>query len=544
MPVPSQGSPRPSRPRSGRPVVMPTDPTPLAARGFRAWPRSAWLHVTARTVPVLQHTRAELVGRLRAAQIPADVSRVSRWESGQHPVPPSATAVYESETGMPPSRLLAVARSLARSSGQGEERACLDQVPPPADDVVDDILERAGRPEARVSGAEWLALAVAVCGFDHFYMPPPTWQQVCDRLVSELARTRGVDHHRRHEACVTLLDHPVAQPHLLRSAGRWLTRRDVQVVTPVVSLLAEVDGPAASDVVLKLLRSSSRRLRAGTLGVVTTKLARGHLDGAAQHELEALCARRLARTTSTSEALSTLDLATHLPESSFDRLLSAMRHTGTRESVLRAREHASLVPVQTARGIGKRVGWAAQLAVVGGSRTTPEPDLMLDRLVQEALFHVHGWRRALAGRTLGASPYADLVADRALQLVEDDNKVVGLRAWGLLGSLGHGGRTHELLERTLAATDPERQREALYALSLSPRPLTHTEAGSLVDLAARATEPDVRYGAALTLGMTAPRHLDAVGDLDRASQRAVAWWHAAGPVLRDDDTTGAAGSAA
>lgn len=519
---------------------MPVDPTPMAAGSFRAWPRASWLHVTSRTVPAVLRTRAELARRLRAEQITADVSRISRWESGNHAVPAPVTALYEQEADQPRARLLAISRLMARSSGHLEERAALAEVPAPPAAEIDDILDRAGRAGARVNGAEWLSWAVAVSAFHHFYMPSPLWQAVCDRLVSELARTRGVAHHRRHEACVTLLDHPVAQPHLLRAAGRWLTRRDVQVVTPVVSLLAEVDGPGASDLVLKLLRSSSRRLRSGTLGVVTTKLARGHLDHAAQHELEAMCARRLARTTSTSEALSTLDLATHLPAAAFDRLVTAIRHVGTRETVLRAREQASLVPLQLSRGIGKRVGWGAQVDTAGSTRTTPEPDLMLDRLVQEALFHVHGWRRSLAGRTLGASPYAAVVAERALSLTQDDNPVVGLRAWALLGALGHGGRTDEMLERACATTVSESQREALYALSLSPRPLTAAEADALVALAAGTSDPDVRYGVALTLGMVAPQRLEEVAGLDRASQRAAAWWRATGPVLRDDDCNGSA----
>lgn len=525
-----------ARRRAGRPVRMPVDPTPMESERFRAWPRSAWLHVTSRTVPAVVISRSELAQKLRAEEITADVSKISRWESGQHSVPPAVTAVYETATGLAPARLLAVSRSLARSSGHRSERAGLHQVPLPDHEDIDDVLDRALRPDSSVDGADWLAWATSVCAFGHFYMPPTAWQQVCDRLVAELALTRGVAHHRRHEACVTLLDHPVAQPHLLRAAGRWLTRRDVQVVTPVLSLLAEVDSPATADLVLKLLRSSSRRLRAGALGVATTQLGRGHLGTDAQRELETLCARRLSRTTSTSEALATLDLATHLPPQPFQRLVGALRHPGVRATVLRAREEASVVSEPTRRGIGRRLGWRAQLASMGGDRRTPEPDEMLDRLLQEALFHVHGWRRMLAGRILDASPYAAAVAEGVLHLTGDERPAVSLRAWELLGTLGHGGHTEELLDRALATMNPESRREALYAVSLAPRPLTSSEQDRVVAAAQDASSPDVRFAAVLTLGRVGPSGLAAVRGLDSATARAVAWWQGAGPMVQDRDT--------
>lgn len=516
----------PTRQRTGRPPVLPVDRTPLNAGRVDHAARVGWLHLTARALSGT--TRGTLSRRLGEAGVVADTSRLSRWESGRQQPSTEVTAAYEEALGLAPGRLLAPVRAVVRS---GDHRPPgLEQAPTDLDDLLEQVLE----PWAPATGGTWLRLAVGLSHHDHVFLREREWRTLSRRLVSELARTVGVDHHRRHEACVTLLDVPGARPHLLRAVGEWVTRRGVQVVTPVLSLLSGLPGDrdATDELVLRLLGSRDPQLVAGTVPVAASLLDRGHLAPAHVGRLEQLCARRLATTQDVHLAVDLLDVAVRLPEGSFDRVLSAQRDAGIRTQLEAIRSSSTLLPDVTNRRLARSLAWRVQSGT--DDHEPPDPDQMLVRLVREALFHVHGARRQLAGRTLAASPYGHRLATHVAALTSDPRDLLATRAWELLLVLGHGDGRDTVVQHATEATYPF-QSAALLSLGLGGRRLTPEERDAVVGTALRTEHARVRYTATLALGLAAPAALPALDGLDQRTDRAVTWWRRTGSLLRDPD---------
>lgn len=261
---------------------MPDDLSRMSSRYYDPWARTAWLLAVSRSLGAgLKFAdRADFVRGLEDAGVTADLSRVSRWESGQQQVSFKTLRGYESVLDLPVGSLVAANRQLVRGSDHGTakpERVQFEKRPDHAPDAVaSGLLDRATSSGERLTGGEWLHLASELDHFPMVLLPSRYWSVLCDRLVNELARCSGVDQLRRFEALTTLLNHPTAQSHVVRSIGRWLTDEHVQVVTPMLLLLQHVADPAASALVLRLLDSDSTTLSQGAVLVAAAKLARGH----------------------------------------------------------------------------------------------------------------------------------------------------------------------------------------------------------------------------------------------------------------------------
>lgn len=502
--------------RPGRPARLPEDRTRWDARTVDARARAGWLHLVTRSVAGV--TRAELSRALTEQGVLADVNRMSRWESGRQQPPVAVVRGYERTLGVQPGRLLGPTRALQRLGGDH-----LDGVP----EEGLDALVSAALDDTAVSGDGWLRLATGLVDHDHVFLRTRDWDALTDRLVSELARSVGVAHHLRHEACLTLLHHRSSQRHLLRAVGAWVTAPDAQLVTPVVALLADVGGDT-DDLVVRLLEGGDPRVAAATVPVAAARLAAGSVSPAHHAALADLAAHRLTGDATGRELADLLDLACALPAEGFDRVLQSQRDGAIRDQLLAIRSSATLLPDAAHRRVARSLGWRAQWGTE--DREPPEPDPMLERLVREALFHVSGRRREQAGRLLAASPYGAVLATHVVALTDDPRDLLATRAWELLLALGHGDAHRTVLERAL---DPQaaHRADALLVLGLGDRPLPLPEATHLAHLA-RADE-SLRYPATLSLGLSAPATLAAVEGLDPATDRAIAWWRTAGSRVDD-----------
>src|SRR4051812_10366330 len=87
--------------RRGRPLVLPVDGSAPTDLWYEPWPRMAWVLVTSRLAGADRTLvqREALVERLRDLGVAADLSRVSRWESGRQPVPAHVLSAYETVLG-------------------------------------------------------------------------------------------------------------------------------------------------------------------------------------------------------------------------------------------------------------------------------------------------------------------------------------------------------------------------------------------------------------------------------------------------------------
>ncbi len=516
---------------------MPDDPTPMAEGYYDPWARTAWLLVTSRSLGAdpAYADRATFVDALNDAGVNADSSRVSRWESGQHAVSFRALRGYETVLGLPEGALVAANRQLVRdceASAKPPEKVSFAGHEHRSPDVmVSDLVDRATDKDDHLTGGDWLRLATELERFELVLLSNRTWSLVCERLVHELARTTGVDQLRRFEALSTLVTHPVAQRHVLLALGAWLTDPDVQVVFPMLTVLQQLEDPAASKLVCRLLDAPSGQLSRGAIQVAAAKLARGHIGPAHLALIEQHAIRGLVTPTSKRSA-DLLDLLTHLPADSFARVTGTLKDGPLRARILQTRETHDLAVREASRSISRQVSAQAQAMTPAVYRS--EPDQLLDRLVRESLFHASGNRRRLAGPVLGLSPYAPAVADCFLSLAGSDRELLGERAWDALWTIGHGTRRSDVV--ALADTDhPWTQRRALMSLARSATGLREEHHG-VVRRCMDSAHSAVRRAALAATGLQAPEHLPTPLETQGHPEASVVrWWRKVGPALRDLD---------
>lgn len=523
--------------RRGRPPQMPDDLTSMDEGYYDPWARTAWLLVTCRSLgrETAYADRSVFVEALRDAGVTVDLSRLSRWESGQHPITFKAMRGYETVLGLPDGALIAANRQLVRDSdpaGKGPERVSFaDRAETAPDALIMRLIDQATASSKPMTGGDWLTLVTELEHFELVLLPARQWTLLCERLVQELARTTGVDQLRRFEALSTLITHRVGQRHVLHALGAWLTDEHVQVVTPLLSLLQQLEDPAASDLVLKLLDADSKALSLGAVQVAAAKVARGHFDRIYLAKLEQQAIRGLL-VPAYKRGADLLDLLTHLPDDSFARVARTLKDGPLRTRVLTARETKDLGGKDASRRLSRDV--ATQVQMMTPAVYTAEPDQLLQRLVRESLFHVSGNRRRLATYTLGLSPYAPAVADCFIQLTDPDRELLAERAWEAVWALGHGSRRDDVV--SLVDTDHAWvQRRALISLARSPQRLSSQEQ-ERIKVATRHKNASVRRAALYATGLQAPHHLPNPLET-KASPDApvVTWWRRVGPAIRDRD---------
>lgn len=499
--------------------------------------RIAWLLTVARVLgpdPDLAR-RDGFIAALRARGIPADASRVSRWESGLQPLPHRVAATYEEMLGLTEGSLVAVAGGLRRSFGSG---------PTARENVVRDVelteaelnrlLDRTESGGA--TGAEWLQLADHFNRFERVFLRESDWTALCRALVGELGVAAGVAYVRRYEAAAAFIRHANARRHLIMAVGQFVTDPDTQVVAPVLNLLSEVPDPAAAALTLRMLSADSENkyLRRAASSVAATKLARGHFDEAALPRLESHVVGALRRGESLDGRLDSFDLAVRLPEESWERVHGALRTRRAHQLVSQARAGDEMIPSARAASVVAELAPAVQADTP--THHPQEPDLMLRRLLREALFHSHKPRRHHAALLLAASPYAPAAARHCLRLAADDNDLLAARAWTVLMRIGDGGQRDQVVSMAVAEQRPSVRARALVNVGLG-RGLT-PEQGAVIAGRYDASRSLGRHATLFALGMAGAPELAGFADSDDPeTQRGARWWMSRGCALHDGDVT-------
>jgi hypothetical protein len=370
--------------------------------------------------------------------------------------------------------------------------------------------------------------------FDRIFLRERDWTALCQRLVGELSSAVGTGYVRRYEAAAAFIRHPVARRHLVLAVGRFVTNPDSQVVAPVLNLLAEVPDPAAAALALRLLSidSENKYLRRAASSVAAVKLARGHFGEDALPRLETHVVGALRRGESLDGRLDSFDLAVQLPDHSWERISGALRTRRAFALVEQAREGGELV--SAARAASAVAELAPSIQADTPMHQAQEPDLMLRRLLREALLHAHKPRRHHAALLIAASPYAPAAARRLLRVAQDDNDLLAARAWTVLMRLDVGQLHDAVVRQAVLEQRPSIRSRALVTAGLGGQ-LSDAQSRAIVDRLDHARSLE-RHSTLFALGMAGSQQLAPLTESeDPDTRRGAQWWLERGAAIHDAD---------
>lgn len=518
------------RPR-GRPQALPVEPNDLGSPTIDAGRRLAWVLATNRLLSPESRlsAREPFIAALQDEGVSADSSRVSRWESARLRPPEPVLGAYERLLGLPDGAVASLDRFLRRSAGRN---AALSDAAETIDHAQLDELFAAVE-AGRATGGEWLRLALGLSRTDRVYVHPDTWRHVATRLISELTRSSGIAMLRRFEAASLLISHPQARAHLSRQVGEFVIDPDAQNVVPALALLRVVGDEPAAELVLRLLGSRNGLLRRGAAEVAGSLASQGVFRGVRADALERFVGSELSRVGDVGRRIDVLDLVGQVSEEAFARLLAAVPDVRVKRVLTRARTQREIGDADLCRIVAEGVATFAEAAL---GRTAHDPDLMLRRLVREALFHTQRERRHLAAVSLSLSPYARAVGRALLDLTTDPDQQVAAMAWSVLRRLGH------VVDRETVATAALRERRdelrprALLTLGLCHGPLREGDAAALAQSACDpGSSAEERHAAVFALGMAGHPCLEQAATSHSPMAPAARWWLRSGPSLHDGD---------
>ncbi|WP_459974232.1 hypothetical protein, partial [Nocardioides pyridinolyticus] len=163
-----------------------------------------------------------------------------------------------------------------------------------------------------------------------------------------------------------------------------------------------------------------------------------------------------------------------------------------------------------------------------------EPDLMLRRLLREALFHSHKPRRHHAALLIAASPYRTSAARHLLRLAADDNDLLAARAWTVLMRVGDGDQRERVVQMACSEQRPSVRARALVNVGLGGS-LTPEQSRAVADRY-DASKPLERHATLFALGMAgSPELAGFAGSEDPETQRGARWWLGQGTAIHDSD---------
>jgi hypothetical protein len=518
--------------RRGRPPGRLVDPTPADGGTFHCEVRIGWLLRSWRLAVLPDSSARSFAQTLNQLGQSADASRVSRWETGQLPAPLDVIAAYERALGVHPCSLSALAVGLRRlpsavsglPTGLPAHRFSVTDLERLLDVVVD------GDP----TGSDWFELAVLVAGRpDLVTFPMSLWRAITGRLVRQLGRSVAHAYITRVEAAVLLTLHPRAKHALVLSIGEYVMQPESLPVVDPLSLLTDMTDPPANDLVLRLLEHQPPGPTLnGAMWVASAKVTRGQLDAPELRRLERAVPRIVERIGLGGGGVFNrlADLVAVLPEDVRHRL------AGVTGGASRLPRSPGTAP--PARWDRAQIRWTtAALATV----TEHGEDPLLERLLEEAVFHSDAERRFQAALTVTFSPQRDLLATTCANLV--DSHLDGGRALPpllvermmlLLTFVGHESQ-RTLLHHVIEEGPDFLRAPALVAVAHLPVSSARPKLLPVIT----GAEEDVARQAMYCAGMTGhPCLTDLAHDssVPGWARQSAAWWLGEGPAIREPST--------
>jgi hypothetical protein len=519
-----------SQRRGRRPEAL-VDPTPPDGDSFDGEVRIGWLLRSSRLHRAPVMSARAFAATLAGLGLSVDATRLSRWETGRLPAPLDVVAGYERALDLPSGGLVALAIITRKLADPGaplpsivaSHRVAVADAQAAVDAIVD------GRP----TGEQWLRFANhVVCSPAPVLLPASTWQSLAHRLVRELVLSVGTAYATRNEAATVLAEHPRAAEAMVRAVAAYVLDGDAPVVADAVALLRVLETDASGELALTLLDQSSPATRAAAVWCVATKVLRGHFTPAQVDRLEDVVARRLAVDPEDREGTyhAVADLLDVLPAATLERIRERIGTAAPTGQPPRPDDEST-------GSLARNRALAARVARTGGE----QPDPMLDRLVEEALFHPDPERRFHTSFCLALSPYADQVARGTGRMLEHalfegpQDRDLASRLLLLL-TFVPTPRERGLLHRVARESDPTLSARSLNALG-------HLPAGQGADeevlrhVLGDGANDEVRVRAALyAAGMTGTRALVAVDGSSSPPEwvrSGARWWRREGPAIRE-----------
>lgn len=511
--------------RRGRPQRLAVDPATATTPAVNVGVRASWLISTLRLHgPDARWQRREtFCEAARDLGIAIDGTRLSRWESGSLTPSTAVIETYEHLLAIPDGHLIAILNAAQRAVGTGQ-----DTWPSPEISAVEfeHCIAALADPHGLRAGAGplWQRVAADLCRHDRVYLPPELWSRLCHRLVRELSCSVGVAYARRYDAAARLIRHPNARRHMTMAIGAHLTDPDVQIARPAMSLLAEVDDPGVTDLVLRLMGSGNDVIRTSAAAVAAYKLHHSTMEDRELEQLERYAAWQLGKEGALTRRIVALEIAVSLPDASFERLRAGLLGHGPARRLDEMRAQCELVAPEYIRAVVR--GSAILAQSLSGLGVAAEPDQQLERLIREGLVHLHQARRHHALALIAASPYAEGVRKAMLALTEESQEFIALRAWSTLARLGAGEAAPRVLERALQMTDHRSASLALVAAAKSVTGLSASTSARLTQLATTSPPGPLRHAAHYVLGM--------VGAHRDEGEPEARWWRDLGGHLVED----------
>ncbi|MCW2796933.1 hypothetical protein, partial [Nocardioides sp.] len=280
-----------------------------------------------------------------------------------------------------------------------------------------------------------------------------------------------------------LIRHPTSRRHAVRALGALVTNPATEFVIHPLSLLQEVQDRQASDVLMRLLIDGPGQLRVGAAWAVAGKLARNHFDADEISRLESTGLAMLRGNRNPMQRIEAFGIHAAMPTEAHERLALAGLDQDDRLALELCRRHGELARPDDARGVSERLAGRVQEST--SSHTSVDADLMLCRLIREALFHVHHERRHQAALLLAASPYRASLADQLLMLAVRSEEAAAVLALTALYQVADAGQRPTLMQLAVAEERPQVRVAALLALGQVVGELAPAEADQL-----RAAMPD------------------------------------------------------
>lgn len=505
--------------KRGRPVVIPDDRTALRGQHVNARARIAWLLRVSRLARFGGSTRG-FIDALAVYDREVGPTSLSRFETGQDPVPPSLVRGYEKVLDMPGGSLVGMCYRLDRVFGPalaGEPKPSMSRA---------EWSHAAARLEKylvarEMTGIRWIRAAEAMTHPTGILWPPSALESVLRELVTEAMRAVGAAYISRMHAISVLLTDPVIGSVVVDTVEQLTREPGAQRVDEVIAILGDSSDPKVIAWLVRQFDQSEGRHQWGAAGGLMTAIVR--------RTLPAELAPDITR--------AVMKAAADGPERGTPAFLLAQRlSTRLTRDVVRV---LGQVPVPTSEGA--RLEAPAGLARYRNAALAESglDDLMLDRLLRESLSPDFVERRHFSLLMLMLSAYREVLADVALDaLTSTSEPCIAESAVPCLRYLAYPAQRSGLID---LLGDPRHRMTALDALA---------HAGGVpadVDLVGMLGDVDPAE-LVLVAGLSGHPQLAALADndiVDRvgASQSA-RWWMRVGPMISEGPRPGSSGGAA
>lgn len=489
--------------RPGRVQRIAFDGTPLNSSKIDIDSRIGWLLAMSRlhhNDPVFADGR-QFVGALAEAGFPASRSLISRWESGDIPVSYEGMSAYEIALGLEPGQVSSLTGYIRAAIPGVKTKVVRPQLDPTSRQFamrLDELLDQAE--DGKALAVDWQALGWHLAAAPLVHLRASTWETLANQIINVLPRSLRVPYRQYSTASMNIASVVRAQDFLTEAIEDYLAVPGVQVIMNPVGLLDRLPTRESARLVLDMIDNPpTHHARGLAIWLAAQKVASGSFTDQERNRLD-MTVLRLWRANPAKAGDDLAELIASLPEGLRSTLTNAATKAGRRKLGYVV-EHGEEMVATKAKQMAYDLAEAARHRL---SENPPyDEDLMLPRLIREALFHRDSERRHLAALLISASPFTEAVTDELLDLLQtqpcppwlriraattvrylcndahrmrmlrflnDPNDDVAVPITQALGHLTFTEFSDQAVRSSLGQTWSPRERAKMYALGMSGSP--------------------------------------------------------------------------